>query len=134
MVIVERTVLQNTLPGHNKYYEICIVEDGEVDHYRVVCRWGRVESFKSDSAQQQVKASRVGISRARMIAENLEYKKSQKGYVCFSKGSSSKVAAKPAPAKLKAGAEPSLPDRTEIHKVPVEGDWWNEILSVDRVI
>ena len=136
MGVIEQIILRNTEPGHYKYYEITIAKDEKAFDYSVVARWGRIESFQSAKAQSQTKTSHSSLAMAYYTAHVLRGSKEDKGYVHFRTIKSDLLAAQAAPAKLKIptvrGA--AIPDRTELNEVPVAGNWWDENLSVDRVI
>ena len=84
MKVIQRRVLHNTTDNHNKFYEanLCIL-DGVPSNvaYAVVCRWGRIECFSSDSAQKQVKVNGTTYARATDIFEDICHQKVAKGYV-----------------------------------------------------
>ena len=84
MNVIRRRVLHNTTDHHNKYYEanLCVLTGSPSDKaYAVVCRWGRIECFASNSAQRQVKANGVTYARALDVFEDICHQKIVKGYV-----------------------------------------------------
>jgi predicted DNA-binding WGR domain protein len=136
VAIIEQTILRNTEPGHYKYYEITIAKDEKTFDYSVVVRWGRIESFESAKAQSQIKTSHSSLAMAHYTAHVLRQSKEAKGYVHFRTINPAQAAVKAAPVKSKAQTArgTGVPDRTELNEVPVAGNWWDENLSIDRVL
>jgi predicted DNA-binding WGR domain protein len=142
--IARQVVLQNTLPGHNKYYEITIrrMEKSTdlIPAYYVEARWGRIEHFKDGNPQSQVKAENVYYETANATLGDLLYAKLKKGYKTVqdtaSGHQSNEYAGKVATKKAEVQQVETKPfERTEhVEVAPI--DWWNKLGEAieDRVV
>lgn len=72
---LERVVLENTEPGHNKQYTVYIEAAG--DAFRVVGRWGPIGDKWTKS---QPKGESGSLSGARGLVYDLVRKKEGRGY------------------------------------------------------
>jgi predicted DNA-binding WGR domain protein len=150
--IARQIVLQNTLPGHNKYYEVTIrrMEEvwDEMAPYYVEARWGRIEHFKDGNPQHQVKGESLTYEAANSTLGDLMFAKLKKGYKTvqdtasghqanekqYNTGSSNaKTTVHSVQQTLANETKPF--ERTEhIELAPI--DWWNTIGETieDRVV
>jgi predicted DNA-binding WGR domain protein len=79
--VILRRVLHNTTGNSNKYYELNLCRLSPPSTlYSVVCRWGRIENFSSNNAQEQVKVSGETKQSAMTFLECLSKEKTNKGY------------------------------------------------------
>jgi predicted DNA-binding WGR domain protein len=123
MAIARRQViLNNTKPGHNKYYELTIKYQD--DAYYVVARWGRIEHFKDGNPQQQVKAHSSTYGSAVANLERIVQEKKKKGYdlIKDSEDKSVKFESKSQEKRIAKQTQPTF-DRTE-HVEVIVTDWW----------
>jgi len=76
---MERVILENTNPGHNKQYTVFIelVEDNGTGNVRVMGRWGPIGEKWTRS---QEKGRFVAISSARQAVYDLVREKEGRGY------------------------------------------------------
>lgn len=148
MKVLQRTILRNTEPGHYKFYEVNLCQDNYAvleknKTYAVICRWGRIESFKSDSTQKQKKIAGVTKAQAYGTFDGMVQKKRQKQYRIYQELDFSgkyaeiedtNVTTNERLARLEAA--PQLGDRTETLEVPLEytsNEWWKGSVSdLDR--
>lgn len=72
---MERVILQNTEPGHNKQYTVFIEQVNGV--FQVVGRWGPIGEKWTKS---QVKGQSASLSGARGIVYDLVSKKERRDY------------------------------------------------------
>lgn len=74
---MERVILENKDPGHNKQYTVFIETIGDPNAgYRVMGRWGPIGKWQ----KSQSKANVGSLSMARTIVHGLVTKKLRKGY------------------------------------------------------
>lgn len=143
--VTRQIVLQNTLPGHNKFYEVTIrrmeeIEDVEQPYY-VEARWGRIEHFKDGNPQHQVKGENCSYNDANAILGDLMFAKLKKGYKTVQDTASGHPVNEYNTGKSTAKKVATLPaevkpfERTEhIEVAPI--DWWNKLGETieDRVV
>lgn len=146
MRVLKRSVLQNTLPGHHKFYELNLCEEHQGTNpyrHRVVARWGRIEKFESGNTQQQVKCQGRTDGGAQMEFNKLRREKLAKGYVVFREfnytNQFKELDERAALEAKRIGLQPVIPkpkpelgDRTEVLETPVEQAWWKGVSDLDR--
>lgn len=152
MKVQKRIVLQQVDPSRNmsKFYEInlCLEDkNGPWERkYSVIARWGRIESFESDSTQRQTKVSGASLAHAESVYESYTEQKRRKGYKVYRdydfRGQYTDEDLKPAPKAEGWRQKEKTPsktviieDRTAMLEVPVESHWWADtgrLADVDR--
>ena len=150
MRVLQRTVLQNTQPGHSKFYEVNLCQDNNVYQdkdktYAVICRWGKIKDFESDKTAEQKKIAGCSKTQALGTYEGIiTEKQNRKGYAIhrtfdfedkYIYQEIDDVNETHLERVAHGGLKPKLGDRTELLEVPMgydSGSWWRTTGDLDR--